>query len=195
MITMNFEELQKIWDTQNNEPLYAINEKAMHKYIISKRNQAGHITNISELLSIVVNFAVAAFVAGMQLVSKHGNIFMYLMAAWVAITACYVLVNRRRRLKGQHNFERSLLGDLNHAIAMATYQVRLSQLLRWNILPIGLFILLSFWEGEKPLWTMTVLLLFVALTYFASGWEHNIYRSRKRELEVLQKRLETQEKK
>jgi hypothetical protein len=195
MITMNFEELQKIWDVQNNEPLYAINEKAMRKHIISKRNQAGHITNISELLSIVVNFGVAAFVAGMQLFSQHGNVFMYLMAIWMFITACYVLVSRRRRMKGESNFERSMLGDLNHAIAMATYQVRLSQLLRWNILPIGLFTLLSFWEGEKPFWIMAVLLLFFALTYYASGWEHNIYKSRKRELETLQKRLETEENK
>jgi hypothetical protein len=192
---MNFEELQKIWDAQNNEPLYAINEKAMHKHIIFKRNQAGHITNISEWLSIVVNFGVAALVAGMQLFSKHENIFMYLMAAWMFITASYVLASRRKRRKGAYNFERSMLGDLNHAIAMATYQVRLSHLLRWNILPIGLFILLSFWKGEKPLWLMAVLVLFVALTYYASGWEHNIYKSRKRELEVLQKRLETEENK
>jgi hypothetical protein len=47
---MEFEELRKIWDAQNNQPLYAINEKAMYNLILSKKKQAHHITNISELL-------------------------------------------------------------------------------------------------------------------------------------------------
>src|SRR4051812_47574418 len=44
MITMEFDEMKKIWDSQNNEPLYAINEKALYNRILSKKKQAHHIT-------------------------------------------------------------------------------------------------------------------------------------------------------
>ena len=72
---------------------------------------------------------------------------------------------------------------------MASYQVRISQIMRWNILPIAGFTLLGLWEGGKPIWIAVIVLLFFALTYYAGGWEHNIYKRKKRELEILQKKL------
>src|SRR5690349_6966310 len=36
MITMEFDEIKKIWDAQNNQPLYVIDEKALHNRIQSK---------------------------------------------------------------------------------------------------------------------------------------------------------------
>jgi hypothetical protein len=39
-----------------------------------------------------------------------------------------------------------------------------------------------------------VVLLFFALSYYAGGWEHNIYKRKKRELEVLKKKLEVKAK-
>jgi len=188
---MEFDELQKIWDSQNNQPLYAINEKALHNRIQSKRKQAYHITNFSELLLIVVNLGAGSFVLGVGLYRQHGNIFMYVLAAWMFASALYALVSRIRRIKGDHRFGRSMHGDLDHAIFMATYQVRLSRVMRWNILPIGGLSLLSLWENGKSFWIIGAILIFFALAYFAGGWEHGIYKAKKRELEILKKKLET----
>ena len=59
---MEFEEMKKIWDSQNNEPLYAINEKALHNHIMSKKKTGYHITNTSELLLIIVNACAGLFI-------------------------------------------------------------------------------------------------------------------------------------
>jgi len=185
---MEFEELQKIWDSQNNEPLYAINAKALHNRILSKKKQAWHITNFSELLLISVNIGTGSFILGMNFYNGHGNIFMYLMSVWTFSTAFYILISRVRRIEREHKFDRSMLDDLNHAIATATYQVRLSQLMRWNNLPIAIFIALGMWSSEKPFWIIVLILIFFAFVNYASGWEHRIYKNRKRELEVLQKK-------
>ncbi len=187
---MEFDELQKIWDAQNNEPLYAINEKALHNRILSKRRQARRITNISELLLIIVNLGAGCFVFGINLFKKPGNMFMYLMAAWMFATALYLLVSRIHRIRGDRRFDRSMHGDLNHAISVATYQVRLSQIMRWNILPIGALSLLSAWEGGKLFWVAGLIGISFALAWYAGNWEHSIYKTRKRELEILQKKLE-----
>jgi len=189
---MEFEELKKIWDAQNNQPLYAINEKAMYNYILSKKKQAHHITNISELLIIFTNGCAGIFVFGVNYFKQGGNIYMYLLSAWMFGSALFMVVNRIRRIKGNNRFDRSMSGDLNYAISVATYQVRISQIMLWNILPIGALTLLGLWEGGKPIWLSACVLLFFALTYYAGGWEHNIYKRKKRELEVLQNKLDNE---
>lgn len=187
---MEFEEMQKIWSAQNNQPLYAINEEALHKRIVSKKNQARHIMNISEWLGILANIGAGCLVLGMNIFSQSRNYFMYAMAAWMVCTGLYFMISRVRRIKETPLFERSMAGDLDHAISAATYQVRISLLMRWNILPIALFILLGFWEGGKSVWAAIGLLFFFVIAYVAGGWEHRIYENRKHELEVLQKKLQ-----
>ncbi|XWW45662.1 hypothetical protein JYG30_23580 [Fibrella sp. USSR17] len=187
---MEFDELQKIWDAQTNQPLWAINETALHHRIQAKKNQAFHITRISELLSIIVNAVAGSVVLAVNLTKTPANLAMYGMAAWMFATALYVLVGRIRRLNGQKTFDRTILGELTHAISMATYQVRLSRLLRWNMLPIVGLSLLGVWQGGKSTWLLFGLIAFFVLAYMASGWEHGLYAAKKRELEVLRERLQ-----
>lgn len=191
---MEFEDMKKIWDTQNNQALYVINEKALHNRILSKKRSAGHIAGFSELLLVFVYAGAGLFVLAMALFRSGGSIFMYLMAGWAFSTALYVLVSRVRRMKRKHRFDRSMLGDLDHALSDATYQVRLSGIMRWNTLPMAVFLLFGFWEtGKLSVWLTVSLLVFVAFTHFAGGWEHRIYKKRKHELEVLRKKLENGE--
>ena len=186
---MEFEELRKIWDAQNNQPLYAINEKAMYNLILSKKKQAYHITNISELLLIFVNLGAGIMILALNLFRQSVNISLYVLSAWMLVTALYTLVRRIQRIKGDQQFDRSISGDLSHAISMASYQIHISQIMRWNIVPIAALTLLGLWEGGKPIWIVVIVLLFFALTFHAGGWEHNIYKRKKRELEILQKKL------
>jgi len=186
---MEFEEMKTIWDTQNREPLYVINEQALHNRILSKKRAASHITNISELLCIVAMGGTGCFVLGVNLFKQSQSIAMYGLAAWMLACSLYCLVSRVRRIRGNGRFDRSMRGDLQHALAVATYQVRFSQLMRWNILPIAILALLTVWESKKSAWIVLGMLLFFALSYYAGGWEHNIYKARKRELEGLQDKL------
>jgi hypothetical protein len=188
---MEFEELQKIWDMQNNQPLYAINENALHNRIVSKKDHINHIARFSEWLLIITNTAAGIIILGSSIFSNHKHIiFMYLLAAWMFASALYALVNRIRRISEQQRFDRSMLGDLQHAMAAASYQVRLSGIMRWNIFPIGVLILLSFWETGKQGWIALVIAPFIILVFYASRWEHKIYKSKKHELEILLKKLQ-----
>jgi len=190
---MEFDEMKKIWDSQNNEPLYAINEKALHNRILSKKRQAFYITNTSELLCITAYFFTGCFILGMNFFRQGANIFMYTLSAWMLISAGYVFVRRIRRINSDHQFDRSVRGDLAHAISVASYQVNFSRLVRWNILPIGILIVAGVWDGRKSLWFAVGILIFFVLTGYASGWEHRIYKARKRELEILQGKLENED--
>jgi hypothetical protein len=186
---MEFDEMKQIWDSQSNQMLFAIDEQALHNRILSKKSRARHTANFTEWLLIVVNLATGIFVTTVQQFNNTRSVFVYLMAAWAILTAGFVIVSRIRRTRDVGQFNRTMLGDLDHAISDASYQVRISFIMRWNIVPIGLFILLSFWEQGTPLWIAILVLVLFAASYYASGWEHGIYEKRKRELEVLRTKL------
>jgi len=90
---------KKCGNSQNNEPIYGINEKALHNRILAKKKQAYHITNASELLAVVVNLVVGCLLFALNLYKESTNMFLYLLAAWMIVTGLYVLVSRIRRLK------------------------------------------------------------------------------------------------
>ena len=186
---MEFDEMKQIWDSQNNEPLYAINVTALHNCILSKKETGYHLTNTSELLLIIVNASAGLLILGLNLSEPGVNIYMYLLAAWMLLSTLYMLVSRIRRINSSKRFDRSMLGDLSNAISLATYQVRLSQVGRWNILPIGVLSLLGLWDSGKPIWVIVGIAIFFAFAAYATRWEHSIYKNKKRELEVLQEKL------
>jgi len=188
---MEFEELQQIWDTQNNKPLYVINEQALHHRIITRKQQVVHIARISEWLLIITNTAAGAFTFWTN-TTGHRIVFMYVMAAWMFASAMYVLAGYIRRITTTPRFDRTLLGDLQYAVATASYQVRLSAVMRWNVLPIGAWALLGFWETGKPWWIALLVGAFMWLVFYASRWEHGIYQSKKRELQTLLNKLQQQ---
>lgn len=187
---MEFDEMKKIWDAQNNEPLYTINEKALHNRILSKKRQGYHITNVSELLWIIANGGGGCFILSL-IFSKQNAGMLYFLAAWMLGTALYMLISRIRRIKRSHRFDRSMLGDLDHAISIAAYQIRLSKLGLWNILPIGILSILAVVNsGKSPWWLVALTIFFMLVMYVGARWEHRIYDTRKRELDALQNKLQ-----
>src|SRR5438128_2741915 len=107
-VVMEFEDLQKIWNSETNQHLYTINKTAMHNYIESKQMKARHIANFSEILLIVVNLITAGFIIGMNLLNPGRNLFLILMVIWMCITVLWVLANRIRRIKGDSRFDKSM---------------------------------------------------------------------------------------
>lgn len=186
---MEFEELKKVWDKQNEKPIYVMNEEALHRRILSKKKGASHITSFTELMLILVNAGAGALVLIVTL-SKPANIFMSVLAGWMFVTAGYALTHRLRRLRDTNVFDRSMLGDLQHALSDATYQVRLSGIMRWNILPLGALTVLGVLQSSGSWWFAVGLVVFLALAHFAGGWEHRIYERRKVELERLREMVE-----
>ena len=187
---MEFEEIQEIWDLQKKQSMYTINEKVLHGAILVKKKKAQRLVNVSEWFLVAVNLIAGAVVFGLNFSNPPWNFFLYGMAIWMVATATFILLGRMNRLKRANMFDLNMRGSLQHAIADATYWVRVSQLMRWNILPITVFILLGMWAAGKPVWIMALTFIFFGITYYASGVEHNCYKARKQELISLFEKLE-----
>jgi hypothetical protein len=187
---MEFEEMQKIWDEQSNQTLYAIDERALSNRIKAKRNTANRIANLSELIVIITHIVATGILLVIMLMNKVNNVFMYLMSAWVFFTAIFATVIRLRRIYSKIRFDRTMFGELDHAIALATHQVRFSKLMQWNSVPVAGLAVLLVWSSGKSIWITAGMVVFFVGTYYVSQWEVNIYKRKKEELEQLKLKLE-----
>ena len=188
---MEFDEIKKIWDAQNNRPLYVIDEKALHNRIKAKMNGVRHSANFTEWSSLLIYPGVGCVLLTHNRFKPGANIFMYLESAWMFATVVYIVVSRIRRIKASRRFDRSIHGDLDHAISLAGYQVRLSRIMCWNTLPIGAITIFIGWEAGKLIMVSAIMLVSFVLALLFGIKGDRINKRKKRELQVLKEKLET----
>ena len=188
---MEFDEMKKIWDAQNNQPLYVIDEQALHNRIQSKMKGIRHLTNVSDWVLIMIYFGTGVVLSGRNPFKPGMNIFMWVGALWMFATVVYLVVGYFRRIKASRRFDRSMRGDLDHAISLAGYQVRMTQFIRWNLIPMGLIMIFSGWEGGKLIRVGSIILIANVVAFYVTSTGLRANRNRKRELQVLKEKLET----
>lgn len=149
MIAMKFEEIKKIWDTQNDRPLYAIDEQAMHRSITSKRKSGSQHSSLTEFGLIGVSLGTIAVL----LLTGDRGWYDYLASAFLLGIAGYIWMGRIRRRKQEERFDRTMLGELDHAIANAEFELkRAKTFIWWYLAPLTIPIIYSFLQGNTPLW-------------------------------------------
>jgi hypothetical protein len=185
---MEFDEMKKIWDAQTNQPLYTIDEKALQNRLQRKRHTV--LVNVVEWLLIISYLVVVSILVRLNPFKPGSNIFLSLEAAWMFALVVYLVVIRIRRIKGSRRFDRSIHGDLDHAIYLISYQMRIAQVLRWNLLPIGLIMIFSVWKTGKLFLVSAVILVVYSLVFYANSKSLSGHKRRKRALQVLKEKLE-----
>ncbi|WP_456428241.1 hypothetical protein [Rhodocaloribacter sp.] len=186
---MDFEEMKVIWDTQEERPMYALNEAALHENI---RKSAGHFKRLvvffeTVLMGVAVGLSVFYVIDPLL----HGQNYDRLVsAAILAGAAVYFFFGIRRRWQHETEFDLSLLGDLNKALWQIEHHIARSRAIRWSfIVPFSLAAVIDFafpLHDHKPVWLILLFLLLMAVS--AWGVEYEIrcfYLPKKRKLESL----------
>jgi hypothetical protein len=187
---MEFNELQKIWDSQNNKPMYVIREEALHQKILAKERKAGKTATITEWILILTGLLSAGILAFFDLFYDEGNLLSYISIALFSLITLYAAINRFLRKKRNGNFERTILGDLENALYVSEYQVSLSKGMLFGFWPaVYIVCVLSLIMSDKPIWYPLVFSLFFVAISFASRWEHSCYLRRRNELKKLKLKL------
>jgi hypothetical protein len=187
---MEFDEIKEIWDAQNSRPLYVLDEKALHNRIQAKKKGILHIADSSEWSLMTINLAAGSLLLVLNPLRPGANLFMYVETIWMFATVVFIVASRIRRIKASRQFDRSIHGDLDHAISLAGYQIRLSQIVRWNLLPMGAIMILSGWEAGKFVKVGAVILVSYVLAFYVGSRELRVNGRRKQELQILKEKLE-----
>ncbi|MEO0471087.1 MAG: hypothetical protein AAF206_15775 [Bacteroidota bacterium] len=190
MIIQEFEDIQKIWDQQQQTNLYAIDEKALHHRVHRRERQSNRMADVTEfgiMFVVLITFAILILDA---ILDQEGW-QSYLGAILFLPSGIYMWWRRENRLKHQHRFDRSLLGVLDHAIANTHYLASLSgSFTLWFLLPSALGIIVNNLGRDFPLWKWIFVVGAFFLSFLVNQIEHwLIHLPRKRRLVALRKQL------
>lgn len=186
---IGFEELQKIWDHQNGKTMYAINEHALHKVVSRKKNAATKRINKVETGITVINSIVAIILVAFAL--NDTDYWGFVNAGLMAATVVYVQYFRWQRKKSENVFDRSLSGELDHAIANTESLIRFNYfLIIGYLLPFAVIQVSQMIDRTVP--TEKWVVGFSALTLaFLLMWysQRKCHIPRKNQLVALRKKL------
>ena len=185
---MEFEDMQQIWNKQDDTPLYAINEATLLKRVQKKSRSTEFALNMLEG-SIVASSFFSAFVMHINWAGDNVPWAFYLMPALLLIIAGYVYALRRHRKKRAYRFPTSLLGELDKAIAHNTFLLeRINTILWWYLIPVFGGFIIYFYVEQGPYWWQSMLFMVIVgiLSFFACRWEiRKFHEPKQRDLEAL----------
>lgn len=185
-----FEELQKIWNTQNGEVMYAINEKALQRKISFKKRAAQRRANTVELGLVSINLVTGSYLIVDTFINKEG-VWDYIGGAILYVAAFLMIIFRMARKKKEREFGRSMMDELNHAISNTTSLLQIaSMMIYYYLIPVSIYAILKmlFFEASLEKWLL-MCGMFI-LSYLLIRWEKTRkHLPRKRELEKLRTKL------
>ena len=112
---MDFEELQVIWNNQNNEKMYAINENALHTYIKQKGRSINKLLIFFEFMLIGMNLAVGIWLT-IESLDNNPLSNQFILAVFYLAFGVYSLIRRLMRRNKERPFEHTMVGELDKAI-------------------------------------------------------------------------------
>lgn len=187
---MEFEEMKKVWDSQNQKSMYVIDESVLHNRIRSKKKRAQQLATWGEIVLISSMIIAGSMILLANILRGEHIVFKYITATMFYLAAVFLFIKRMSRKKGEHDFENSMMGDLEHALSNSTHQVRLSATMLYKVYPmitIGAFF--TEWISSGFSWLIPSIAVFFIAMYYPARWEHSCYVSKQQELEGLKRKL------
>jgi hypothetical protein len=190
---MDFEEMKVIWDTQNAEPLYAVNEQALRQSVRRKTRRLNRLIVFFEAAVIAGTVGLSAFYIAIPLL-RGQQYERFVSAAILLGAAAYFFAGIAHRRRREAEFEPSLLGDIDKALWQVRHHVSRARGIRWSILVPFCVAMVIDWifplgESRKG-WLVLLTLLLMALTAWGVEYEiRSCYLPKERRLEALRKML------
>ena len=186
---MEFEEMKKIWDSQNKQPMYAIDEKSLHNIVKRKIKAAARKVNTFEYGMIAITTFVTVFMIVDGILDQDWTNYVTALAAF-GITI-YVVIHRGRRRRIENRFGQSLIEGLENAIANIDYLIKQgSSFVWWYILPFAVVSMISMINNPSSIWRWILITGAFILAYLLANWEvRKMHLPRKKSLEALRNTL------
>ena len=96
---MNIEDMKKVWDSESNANLYAIDQRTVDKMVRSKADSSNRNATLTENMIIAINIIVPTVLFGIAIANNNIGLWEYLMAIFAVLTILFVLHYRQKRIK------------------------------------------------------------------------------------------------
>jgi len=213
---MELDELKLILDSQNQEPLYAMNEAALQRLVRRRTEEISRALSRCYLAEITIGVSCG----GLMLVCAAALAFggPAWAVAWIKVTwtfwdtlalllasglwfhySAYMFLARQRQLQHNGVFEQTLRGDLDRALAQNEFQSMMAKkIVWWGLIPLwvagALWVATIIHLVEAPAWTYVYMgaTIVGSLVAVVAGKQRAItcrYEPRRRELESVRTQL------
>lgn len=184
---MEFKDLQKVWNQENQQPMYVFDQEAVNQMVTRRARAVERLAAINEWGMIIV--AVVTSVA-LLIVGKDGA-YAILAAVVMLCTGGYVWWQRVQRLRRQETMGQSVLEEMEQAIANAKYLVRFAQTFAyWFLLPTAVVTFFRMSQKDTSLGHWVLIIGCFVLSYLLVQWElGKKHRPRLQRLEELRRKL------
>jgi hypothetical protein len=153
---MSFEDIQSIWDTQSNDPLFTLDQTELN-FAVRKRSRAISIQlNSLEIWGILLLVIVALITIQDDLMrGDFSNPVTYLTSCLMFVGSSYLIVRRVQRKQREQQFNATTRSTLEHSIAQLDYQMwflKISNRVFNVVLIISMSLQYLNNPGGRPLW-------------------------------------------
>lgn len=181
--------MQKIWDSQNQKPMYAFDEAALYQNIKNRRAAIDKKTNFIETTYIGISIVCSLILLSIG----SGRIYAYLSILALIGIGIFIFFHRKKRLGKNKAYANDILGELNEALANLYYLERaFKNFASWYILPLAIPALLNMATAPDgpPLWKWIYVIGSFLLGYFVVRWSlHKSLAPKINQLEALKAKL------
>ena len=171
---MDFNDMKKIWNAQNQQALYAIDEQVLRDNVIKQKDRASYIANKTEVYMIGSLIIASSIIWAATIYTGQIQMLPLTLSGFMVVMATLLYKKRSKRLLWQNTFDRSILGDLDEAIANAEYQLNFSKWSRNLFLLVATLTVVDVFSLEAW-WKSTLVISFFIVVYFLAKWEYRIF--------------------
>ena len=174
---MEFEDMQVVWNSQHDKPLYGVDEVGLHKILRSKSQRFHrliywqHIQTYGSSALVLVLIAAILLVNYFGLLGKVGSsralagweivALLVAMVAWLQFSLS-VYFGEKQQKNRERSDTQSLLEDLDREIKHTTYQIRTRKHIVMGFIPpylgTGLFISIVFGVTGTSNWMLSAVI-------------------------------------
>ncbi len=203
---MKFEDLKSVWNSEDNERLFAFDESALLKQLETKRSKIDRKLFWRDSLEIGIGAIIILYWLWKAIYPTiaHDNSLLsnwnyFASAAIIGAVLSVFIIGRKRQSRREEEFDESISGTLRKFISQIDYQITLLRnVVWWYLLPIGLAIVLMVNTGAYGLKTPTqrwvyfgiCIVLFAVIYWLNQRAVRTHLIPEKEDLQSLQKTLE-----
>jgi hypothetical protein len=212
---MEFEDLQVIWDSQKDEPLYGVNEEGLHNTLRNNSKRFRRVIFWQHLQTFCGCTIAITAIVGLLLLNASGLLgvigssralhgweiaaSLLSLLCWLQFALSVYLGNRQQKIQEKHD-SRSLRDDLDKDIIRTRYQIRTRSHIMLGFVPpyfgSTLWIIVVFGVSGISPWAMVpVIVAMITALVIESRCQRRFVEQqitpRLHELETLREKLTT----
>lgn len=179
---MNIDALKKVWDSENQQLLYTIDQKAMNEIILKKSQSTNRKGELVENFIFWMNIIVPGILLFILFINRNSNYGTYLTCLFMLSVSVYIYYMKVRRRKMENAQGSSVLEHLEQAIHNATETAKVTDaLLKWYIIIIGLLSILVLYLDNVKWYFMAGMVVVFVISFFVGRWEQRAWHDKRRD--------------